>query len=211
MAYNKVPEGAEYDVFSENTRNVNPSLLYDDIPSANPPKAQEERKNDSAQPYDLFSENAGTVEKPKETMKREYLDAFFEGGIDLFKEDIRLTRSEYIAQYNRINENYKEEKTKCQVNIFWVAAVFAFGIAVLIMIERLQLSVGYTEGSEYLSMIFNGIRTGVFVANPIISGFLLVSTIKSIKNAKTAREKALKRLEQRKEELMILGLYDTAN
>lgn len=237
MAYNVLPEGADYDVFSENaSKEIKPTLLYDDISLKQPEKKTKQKNEngstsydkvtgngstDSVVPakdggtdYDMFAENEGTVKEPDQNINREYLDVIFQGGIDLSKDGIRLTRSEYIAAYNRTNEYYDKEEKKCIKNFLWVAVVFAFGIAVLYIIELLQLNTPVyivPRVPHPIYRILNGFRAGVFVANPVISGFLLMSTIKSIKKAKASRKKALDRLEQRKQELMLLGLYDTAN
>lgn len=210
MAYNILPGGAEYDVFSENISEIKPSLLYDDI---QPQKAPKEERHDN-EPHDMFAENEGNVKSPEQNLNREYLNVLYQGGIDLSKDDIRLTRSDYIADYNRINEYYYGEKKKCKKNFLGVAIIFAFGIAVLYIIELLQLNTPVEIVPRVVNPIYrilNGIRAGVFVANPIVSGFFFISTIKSMKNIKKSRKKAIDRLEQRKQELMILGLYDLSN
>lgn len=221
MAYNIVPEGAEYDVFSENaSKEVKPTLLYDDIYSEPLKKVRKEKpKNDSEQKdgseiHDMFAENTDLNPDPKNSVTREYLDRLYKGGIELPEDTIIMTRSDYIADYNRINEYYDGEKKKCKKNILGAVIIFAFGIAVLHIIELLQLNTPVEIVPGVINPIYrilNGIRAGVFVANPIVSGFFLTSAIKSIKNIKKSRKKALDRLEQRKQELMILGLYDTAN
>lgn len=221
MAYNILPEGADYDVFSENTsKEVKPSLLYNDI-SLKPsekvhkekPKNESEQK-DGSENHDMFAENADLNPAPAKPINREYLDRLYKGGIEISEDTILMTRSDYIADYNRINEYYDGEKKKCKKNFLGVAIIFAFGIAVLYIIELLQLNTPVEIVPRVVNPIYrilNGIRAGVFVANPIVSGFFFISTIKSMKNIKKSRKKAIDRLEQRKQELMILGLYDLSN
>lgn len=222
LAYNIVPEGADYDVFSENTATeIKPSLLYDGISVNNTEKADTNAEKDKANDlpkdeseYDVFSENPDTNPEPSKPVNREYLDILYNGEVDFSEIQVRMTRSDYIANYNRINERYNKEIKKILKNFFWTAVVFAFGLSVLIMIELLQNNtpVEIVPGVIHpIYRILNGFRAGVFVANPVVCGFLLTSIIKNIKKAKTTYKKALKRLEQRKEELMVLGLYDTAN
>ena len=219
LAYNIVPEGAEYDVFSENTsKEIKPTLLYDDISVNNTEKADTNAEKEKADDlpkdeieYDMFSENIDTNPEPSEPVNREYLDSLYTGGIDISDAEIRMTRSDYIAEYNRINEHDKKEKRKCKINFFCTMLIAAFGISVIHIIKLLQINLDIDAQTQYLYMILNGLRFGAIVATPIISGFLLVSSIKSIKKAKETQRKALERLEQRKEELMVLGLYDTAN
>lgn len=234
MAYNILPEGADYDVFSENaSKEVKPTLLYNDISSEPPKKLREIRqKNECKQEnerkkennlnkpeisngaYDMFAENADLNPAPAKPINREYLDRLYKGGIEISEDTILMTRSDYIADYNRINEYYDGEKKKCKKNFLGVAIIFAFGIAVLYIIELLQLNTPVEIVPRVVNPIYrilNGIRAGVFVANPIVSGFFFISTIKSMKNIKKSRKKAIDRLEQRKQELMILGLYDLSN
>lgn len=219
LAYNIVPEGAEYDVFSENTsKEIKPTLLYDDISVNNTEKADTNAEKEKADDlpkdeieYDMFSENIDTNPEPSKPVNREYLDSLYTGGIDISDAEIRMTRSDYIAEYNRINEHDKKEKRKCKINFFCTMLIAAFGISVIHIIKLLQINLDIDAQTQYLYMILNGLRFGAIVATPIISGFLLVSSIKSIKKAKETQRKALERLEQRKEELMVLGLYDTAN
>lgn len=219
LAYNIVPEGAEYDVFSENTsKEIKPTLLYDDISVNNTEKADTNAEKEEADDlpkgeieYDMFSENIDTNPEPSKPVNREYLDSLYTGGIDISDAEIRMTRSDYIAEYNRINEHDKKEKRKCKINFFCTMLIAAFGISVIHIIKLLQINLDIDAQTQYLYMILNGLRFGAIVATPIISGFLLVSSIKSIKKAKETQRKALERLEQRKEELMVLGLYDTAN
>lgn len=219
LAYNIVPEGAEYDVFSENTsKEIKPTLLYDNISVNNTEKADTNAEKEKADDlpkgeieYDMFSENIDTNPEPSKPVNREYLDRLYTGGIDISDAEIRMTRSDYIAEYNRINEHDKKEKRKCKINFFCTMLIAAFGISVIHIIKLLQINLDIDAQTKYLYMILNGLRFGAIVATPIISGFLLVSSIKSIKKAKETQRKALERLEQRKEELMVLGLYDTAN
>lgn len=223
IAYNIVPDGADYDVFSENTKTVNPTLLYNDIPSEraenvqkNPQAEQKEKigQDSGGMDYDVFSENADLNPAPAKPINREYLDRLYKDGIEISEDTILMTRSDYIAEYNRINEYYDSEKKKCKKSLLWVAVIFAFGIAVLYIIELLQLTVAFEIAPRVINPIYrilNGIRAGVFVANPVVCGFFLTSAIKSIKNAEKSRQKSIDRLEQRKQELMILGLYDLSN
>lgn len=221
MAYNIVPEGADYDVFSENaSKEVKPTLLYSDISLKPPEKVRKERpKNESEQKdgseiHDMFAENADLNPEPAKPINREYLDRLYKGGIEFSENTILMTRSDYIADYNRINEYYDSEEKKCKKNLLGVAIIFAFGIAVLHIIELLQLNTPVEILPNVINPVYrilNGLRAGVFVANPIVSGFFLTSTIKSIKKIKKSRKNALDKLEQRKQELMILGFYDLSN
>lgn len=216
LAYNIVPEGAEYDVFSENTsKEIKPTLLYDDIPVN---KAEKKNENSEASQgkaddlpkdeieYDVFSENPVTNPEPPKPVTREYLDSLYTGGIDISDAEIRMTRSDYIAEYNRINEHCNKEIKKILKNFLWATLIVAFSIFTIRFMIFLQTNLG-----EFIYMIFNGLKLGAITAIIVVSTFFILSTVKSIKKAKETQRKALERLEQRKEELMVLGLYDTAN
>lgn len=214
LAYNKVPEGAEYDVFSENTATeIKTTLLYDDISVNNTEKADTNEKNEKANDlpkdeieYDMFSENIDTNPEPSKPVTREYLDRLYTGGIEISDAEIRMTRSDYIAEYNKINEHYNKEIKKILKNFLWAAFIIAFSIFILYFIIFLQTNLG-----QIIYIIFNGLKFGAITAMITVSAFFILSTVKSIKKAKETQKKALERLEQRKNEFMVLGLYDTAN
>lgn len=218
IAYNIVPDGADYDVFSENTsKEVKPSLLYNDISSDLPEKVhKEERKNedeqkDGSEDYDMFAENADLNPAPAKPINREYLDRLYKDGIEISEDTILMTRSDYIAEYNKINEYYDAEKQKCKKNFLWSAIITAFGVAVSYFLRVLLTSFEINMVTQYLFRILFGLRLGAITATLVVSVFLLTSSIKSIKNAEKSRQKSIDRLEQRKQELMILGLYDLSN
>lgn len=214
LAYNIVPEGAEYDVFSENTsKEIKPSLLYDNISVNNTEKAdtnaEKEKTNDLPKDeikYDVFSENPDTNPEPSKPVTREYLDILYNGEVDFSEIQVRMTRSDYIAEYNRINEHCNKEIKKILKNFLWATLIVAFSIFTIRFMIFLQTNLG-----EFIYMIFNGLKLGAITAIIVVSTFFILSTVKSIKKAKETQRKALERLEQRKEELMVLGLYDTAN
>lgn len=214
LAYNIVPEGAEYDVFSENTsKEIKPTLLYDNISVNNTEKAdtnaEKEKTNDLPKDeikYDVFSENPDTNPEPSKPVTREYLDILYNGEVDFSEIQVRMTRSDYIAEYNRINEHCNKEIKKILKNFLWATLIVAFSIFTIRFMIFLQTNLG-----EFIYMIFNGLKLGAITAIIVVSTFFILSTVKSIKKAKETQRKALERLEQRKEELMVLGLYDTAN
>lgn len=231
MAYNVLPEGADYDVFSENkSKEVNPTLLYDDI-SLKPPKTlqknryenEQNQKNEckqennlnqpeiSNEAYDLFAENAVLTPEPAKPINREYLGVLYKGGIEFSEDTVRMNRSDYIAEYNKINEYYDGEKKKCKKNFLWASIITAFGVAVVSFLRVLLTSFEINVATQYLYMLLFGLRLGAITATLVVSGFLFASSIKSIKGAEKSRQKAIDKLEQRKQELMVLGLYDLSN
>ncbi|MDE5994963.1 MAG: hypothetical protein K2G60_05560 [Oscillospiraceae bacterium] len=218
MAYNVLPEGADYDVFSENTsKEVKSSLLYNDISSKPPEKLHKEKqKNEDEQKgssanYDMFAENAGLNINSTKPINREYLYAIYKGGIEFSEDTVRMTRSDYIAKYNKVNEYYDSEKKKCQKNLLWALLITAFCVAVVSFLRVLLTSFEVNMVTQYLYRILFGLRVGAIVATLVVSGFFFASSIRGIKNTEKSRQKAISRLEQRKQELMVLGLYDLSN
>ena len=188
-------------------------MLYDDISVNNTEKADTNEKNEKANDlpkdeieYDMFSENIDTNPEPSKPVTREYLDRLYTGGIEISDAEIRMTRSDYIAEYNKINEHYNKEIKKILKNFLWAAFIIAFSIFILYFIIFLQTNLG-----QIIYIIFNGLKFGAITAMITVSAFFILSTVKSIKKAKETQKKALERLEQRKNEFMVLGLYDTAN
>ena len=181
---------------------------------------QDEKKNENAEApqeksddltkdeieYDVFSENPDTSPEPRKPVTREYLNRLYNGEVDFSETQVRMTRSDYISDYNRINEHYNEEIKKILKNFLWAALIVAFSIFTIRFMIFLQTNLG-----EFIYMIFNGLKLGAITAIIVVSTFFILSTVKSVKKAKETQRKALERLEQRKEELMVLGLYDTAN
>lgn len=218
MAYNVLPEGADYDVFSENrSKEVKPTLLYNDISSEPPEKVRKEKqKNESEQKdgsenNDMFAENADLNPELAKPINREYLDTLYKGGIGFSEDTIRMTRSAYVAEYNKINEYYDGEKKKCIKSFLWALFIAVFGVALLNFIELLQVNIEIDLQTKHLFMLLSGLKCGVIVSAAVVSGFFFAGAVKSVKNAEKSRQKAIDRLEQRKQEFMILGLYDTAN
>lgn len=216
IAYNIVPDGADYDVFSENTKTVNPTLLYNDIPSTraenvqkNPQSEQKEKigQDSGGMDYDVFSENADLNPAPAKPINREYLDRLYKDGIEISEDTIRMTRSDYISGYNKICEDYKNAKKECLKDFLWIFVIAVFFTLLYNFLKYLHINI--------MSVVVTNVLTMAVIAcalsSRIICVFLFFSVIKKLSKAKKAKQKSLDRLEQRKQELMVLGLYDLSN
>lgn len=234
IAYNIVPEGADYDVFSENVKSSEKGvLLYSDISSADTAntKASAERQQESGSAssaeiksksasesseneqenvgmeYNVFSENADLNPIPKREINREYLDRIYDGGIEIPEGTILMTRSDYISSYNRIEENFREAKKEILKDSFWVLLVVAFSVLVYNFLSYLHDNIMSFVITNVLTMAVTACDLG----SKIICAFLIISLIKKFIKAKKARQKSLDLLERKKKDLMLLGLYDLSN
>lgn len=243
IAYNKVPEGAEYDVFSENVKNSERGvLLYNDIPSAdgNDTKAGAEIKQESSvssaesiikrklqsvsagdgtsegaddssenggMQYDVFSENFDPDSVPKREINREYLDTIYEGGLEIPEDTIFMKRSDYISEFNKIEENYRETKKECLKDCLIVLLMAVFFVILNNFLSYLHDNISSFVVTNVLTMAVIASKLGSI----IICAVLLISIIKKIIKAKKARQKSLELLERKKKDFMLMGLYDLSN
>ena len=150
----------------------------------------------------MFDQNiVYAEEKP---LGREYFDAVHHGELKPNTDHIVMTRSMYNKSVMKIEENTKAEIKEAKKYI----PIYIIGIAlVLFGVLSFTTACGLI-GLEPTIRLAGGVWAGTVVALPTISIFLAASTIKRIKRAKSAREKALQRLEQTKQECMITGTYD---
>ncbi len=243
IAYNKVPEGADYDVFSENIKNSEKGvLLYNDISSSDSKnikagaeirqesgassaesiiksklqsnavnmsadKSGEAERENSGMEYDVFSENADLNPAPKKPINREYLDGIYNGGIEFSEDTVFMTRSDYISAYNRIEDTYLETKKECLKDCLVVLLIAAFFVILNNFLSYLR--------NNIMSFVVTNVLTMAVIASKlgsiIICAVLFISLIKKHINAKKTRQKTLDLLEKRKQELMLMGLYDLSN
>ncbi len=150
----------------------------------------------------MFDENV--VCEEEKPVGREYFDAVHHGQLKPNTDQIVLTRSMYNKSVMKIEENTKQEIREAKKYV----PLYIIGIGLILFgVLAFTTACGLT-GLEPLIRLAGGVWAGAVVALPTISIFLAVSTIKKIKRAKRAREKALQRLEDDKKECMILGTYD---
>ncbi len=234
IAYNKVPEGAEYDVFSENIKNSEKGvILYSEIyspngkskieterseaeqKSGNPSSAEsksasensEAVQENSGMEYDVFSENADLNPAPKRPINREYLDGIYNGGLEIPEETILMKRSDYIAAYNKVEENYREAKKETLKDCLVVLLIAVFFVILNNFLSYLH--------NNIMSFVVTNVLTMAVIAceisSKIICALLVISLIKKYVKAKKARQKSLDLLERKKQDLMLMGLYDLSN
>lgn len=186
---NKVPNGAEYDVFAENTRT--------------------------------FIES--------QEMNRDYLKHIYKEDMDFLNKDVRMTRTEYLKEVDKINESYdKEEKFfKKLLLASVIGAIIAIVIAVVLvafwyvdmkvyhqLYGGAVLGENHLRGEELRGFWAMGANFGAVGWIILVCGigqllFFGSGYIKKLKRLKANRQKALEILEERKKEFMLLGQYDS--
>ena len=179
--------------------------------------------------YDVFEENTKTFVESQE-MNRDYLKHIYKEDMEFLNKDVRMTRTEYLKEVDKINESYdKEEKFFRRLLVASIIiAIIAIVIAVVLvafwyvdMRVYHQLYGGAVFGENSL----NGVQLRGFWAMGAnfgaIGWIILVcgigqllffgsGYIKKLKRLKKNRQKALELLEERKKEFMLLGQYDSA-
>lgn len=236
IAYNIVPEGADYDVFSENVKSSEKGvLLHSEISSPtcksksktesseseqesggassaeskgkNAIESADDSSENSGMEYDVFSENTIPNSDSKKPINREYLDRIYDGGLEFSEDTILMTRSDYISAYNRIEENYREAKQEILKDCLSVSLVAAFSVILFNFLTYLRNNIMSFVVTNVLTMAVIACRLGSI----ILCAFLVISLIKKYIKAKKARQKSLDLLERKKKDLMLLGLYDLSN
>lgn len=150
----------------------------------------------------LFDENV--VYEEEMPLGREYFDAVHHGELKPNTDHIVMTRSMYNKSVMKIEENAKAEIKEAKKYI----PIYVIGIGLILFGVLAFTTACGLIGLEPTIRLAGGVWAGTVVALPTISIFLAASTVKRIKRAKSAREKALQRLEQTKQECMMMGTYD---
>ncbi len=178
--------------------------------------------------YDVFDCNTATFVEVQE-MNRDYLKQIYNEDMDFLNKDVRMTRTEYLKEVDKINENYdKEEKYfKRLLLASIIVAIIAIVIAVVLvafwyvdMKVYHQLYGGAVLGENHLNdaqlrgfwaMSANFGAVGWIILVCGIGQLLFFGSgyIKKLKRLKVNRQKALQILEERKKEFMLLGQYDS--
>lgn len=150
----------------------------------------------------MFDENV--VFEEEKPLGREYFDAVHHGELKPNTDHIVMTRSMYNKSVMKIEENTKAEIKEAKKYI----PIYVIGIGLILFGVLSFTTACGLIGLEPTIRLAGGVWAGTVVALPTISIFLAASTVNKIKRAKKARENALKRLEQTKQECMMMGTYD---
>ncbi|MBQ3522848.1 MAG: hypothetical protein IJA43_00150 [Clostridia bacterium] len=150
----------------------------------------------------MFDENV--VCEEEKPFGREYFDAVHYGELKPNTDHIVMTRSMYNKSVIKIEENTKAEikEAKKYIPIYVIIEILLFILTVAIN------TVCHNIGLEPLIRLSGGVSAAALMILPALIYLFTAATVKRIKRAKTAREKALQRLEQTKQECMMMGTYD---
>lgn len=150
----------------------------------------------------MFDENV--VCEEEKPLGREYFDAVHHGELKPNTDHIVMTRSMYNKSVIKIEENTKAEikEAKKYIPIYVIIEILLFVLTVAIN------TVCHNIGLEPLIRLSGGVSAAALMILPALIYLFTAATVKKIKRAKTAREKALQRLEQTKQECMMMGTYD---
>ena len=150
----------------------------------------------------MFDENV--VCEEEKPLGREYFDAVHHGELKPNTDHIVMTRSMYNKSVIKIEENTKAEIKEAKKYIPIYVAIVVLLYILVVAINMLSRSIG----DIVVLSLSSGINAAAYMIFPALIFFFTASTVKRIKRAKTAREKALQRLEQTKQECMMMGTYD---
>ena len=150
----------------------------------------------------MFDENV--VCEEEKPLGREYFDAVHHGELKPNTDHIVMTRSMYNKSVIKIEEDTKAEikEAKKYIPIYVIIEILLFVLTVAIN------TVCHNIGLEPLIRLSGGVSAAALMILPALIYLFTAATVKKIKRAKTAREKALQRLEQTKQECMMMGTYD---
>lgn len=138
---------------------------------------------------DTFSEN--------DKINREYLKELYGEDMEFFNNEIRMTRTEYIARYNQIQEVYKQELSGTVKSFVFLALIFLLS---LLLTNAFRVA---ANGGAFLILY----RWTLIISIPIFL-FFVVTLLKRLKHAQKSMAHSLKILETRKNDCMAEGMYD---
>ncbi len=148
--------------------------------------------------YNVFAENG--VAENKE-INRDYLNRYFDGGINIQHDTVTFTRTMYSKMYLDIEEHFETQRKDIAM---WIRICQLVVIAAVILAFVPIIAVGLNGLSGlilYLYMVFK-------LVFPFCIEMCIRSYIKKFTKLKKEREKSIQRLNERREEAMIAGTYD---
>jgi len=151
---------------------------------------------------DTFAEN--------DKIEREYLSALYGEDMDIIVKEIRMTRTQYIAEYNQIQENYKKEMDGTFKSLLFLTLLFSITLLISTVFWIISGRLGEIGGSDeaVVASAFLILHRWVLIIAAPVFIFFLLTLLKRIRDGQLARTQALDRLEKRKKECMSEGQYD---
>lgn len=191
-----------------------------------------QKEDISASYNDIFEYNTVNVEP--EMMNRDYLNQIYDEDMDSLTKVVLLTRTQHLRRVEETKQSFEKEikwsKKLLTVSVI-ILAIFV-GAAISFYAQGLRFYETFFENMSNIKsfnygkingydmgtlkgmwQIFglSGMAGSLFLLVGGIQFFLLgVGNIRRIKTLKKNREKALQRLEDTKNENMLLGTYDAS-
>ncbi|MCH5189618.1 MAG: hypothetical protein J1F37_03565 [Oscillospiraceae bacterium] len=156
--------------------------------------------------YNVFDCNTNSNTDTR-NMNREYLKRIYKEDMDFLNKDVRMTRSDYISEYNKIEEYYKQTQKECLKDFLAVFAIAAFCSLLYYFLTYLHNNISSFVITNILTMAVIACK----LASIIICVSLVLAVAKKLAKAGKTKQKSLDLLERKKQELMLLGLYDLSN
>lgn len=150
----------------------------------------------------MFDENI--IYEEEKPLGREYFDAVHHGELRPNTDHIVLTRSMYNKSVMKIEENTMAEIKEAKKYIPIYVAIVVLLYILVVAVNMLSRSIG----DIVVLSLSSGINAAAYMILPALVFLFTASTFKKIKRAKKGRESALQRLEQTKQECMMMGTYD---
>lgn len=178
-------------ILSENTKN--------DKTPENKPSLSEMYYGSNT---DTFAEN--------DRIEREYLSALYGDDMDMLVKEIRMTRAQYIAEYNQIHENYKKEMEGTFKSLLFLTLLFSITLLISTVFLIISSRLGETGGSDeaVVASAFMILHRWVLIISAPVFIFFLLTLLKRIRDGQQSRKQAIDKLEKRKKECMAEGQYD---
>ena len=178
-------------ILSENTKN--------DKTPENKPSLSEMYYGSNT---DTFAEN--------DRIEREYLSALYGDDMDMLVKEIRMTRAQYIAEYNQIQENYKKEMEGTFKSLLFLTLLFSITLLISTVFLIISSRLGETGGSDeaVVASAFMILHRWVLIISAPVFIFFLLTLLKRIRDGQQSRKQAMDKLEKRKKECMAEGQYD---
>lgn len=166
---------------------------------------------ESGSKYDystVFDCNESTEPSKEEFSSREYLKGIYKNGEELdssLNKDVRYTRSQYLNDFEMIENNYNGDIRLQKKSI----AVTVCGGVMLLVLGTLffKLAKAGAMWATYSFLWLAGYLTVIIaLAAPV---FLIIGFARKISKLKKAKERSLDMLETKKKEHMLSGTYDS--
>ncbi|MGN0569927.1 MAG: phage holin family protein [Candidatus Fimenecus sp.] len=166
---------------------------------------------ESGSKYDystIFDCNGSTEPSKDEYSSREYLKGIYKNGEELdssLNKDVRYTRSQYLKEYETIENNYNGDLSLQRKSI----AVSVAGGAVLLFLSIMFFKWADTSAmwATYSFIWLAGyIVILIALAVPV---FLIIGFARKISKLKKAKERSIEMLEKKKKDHMLMGTYDS--